>query len=123
MTRNQLANQLITKISGDPMFTIDSAGKVQPTSPQSVDPGGTVLIQADPASNTPYAGYVCAWRSGCHCADLVTDLGGEPHMKVRSTPFHINASAMTGVDYTIYTGPSSSGPSPLENNGDLHIGH
>jgi hypothetical protein len=126
MTRNQLANELTKKFSGDPMFTIDIAGKVQPTSPQLVERGGTVLIHADPASSAQYAGYVCAWRNGaCHCADLVTDLNGEPHMKVRGSAFHVNGTTTPDVEYEIYTTPSENGggPSPNATNGDLHVGH
>lgn len=124
MTRNQLANDLIKKFSGDPMFTVSQDGKIQPTTQQSVDPGGTLLIQAAPDSLSPYAGYVCAWRSGvCRCAELVTDLNGEPHMKIRSTPFHVSSSVTLGFEYTIYTSPGGSGPNPFENNGDLRVGH
>jgi hypothetical protein len=125
MTRNQFAPKGIKPFSGDPMFTVDGNGNIQPTSTQEVNRGGTILIQADPASTTPYAGYICAWRDGaCRCAELITDLGGEPHMKIRATPYHVSATTTPNVSYVMYTttAPQGSGPSPMESTGDIRVG-
>jgi hypothetical protein len=128
MTRNQLAKEVVKNISGNPIFTVDVHGKILPISQQSVDPSGSVLIQADSSGQSLYSGYICAWRSGaCRCADIIADLGGEKHMKVTNPPtsYPVKSNATTGLEYTIYATPTDTGggPSPLESNGDLRVGH
>lgn len=128
MTRNQLANSAFKSFSANPMFTVDPSGNITPTDPQTVLPNGTILIHAASAPSpapAPYGGYVCAWRDGqCQCALLVTDLGTEKHMKIRSTPYTVAANAPEG-DFTIYATLSEDGSGPTANatNGDLHVGH
>src|SRR5215831_7822976 len=100
MTRNQFVQEAVKNFAGDPMFTVASNGNIQPTTQQSVDPGGSVLIQSDPAAQTPYTGYICAWRNGaCRCADIISNLGGEQHMRV-TVPvpsYDVKSNATTGL--------------------------
>ena len=136
MTRNQSANSSASKnISANPMFTVASNGSIAPTDQQTVLQNGTILIQAASEASpapAPYGGYVCAWRdNACRCASIVTDLGTEKHMKIRSTPYNVASNAPVN-DYTIYTTLSESGPGPTAHpgatpipfttNGTLHVG-
>ena len=126
MTRNQLANDLLKKLSGDPILTVDGSGHISPTSQQIVVRGGTLLIQSDSAGQGTYTGWICAYRSGaCHCAELVTDLGTDPHMKVRNgSPYHISSSVAVDNVYQLYaTANQPSGPTQAENNGDIRVGN
>ena len=126
MTRNQLANDLLKKLSGDPILTVDGSGHIAPTTQQIVVRGGTLLIQSDSSGQGAYTGWICAYRSGaCHCAELVTDLGTDPHMKVRNgNPYHISSTVAVDLVYQLYaTANQPSGPSPTESNGDIRVGN
>lgn len=126
MTRNQLANDFLKKLSGDPILTVDGAGHISPTSQQIVVRGGTLLIQSDPSGQGVYTGWICAYRSGaCHCAELATDLGTDPHMKVRDgSPYHISSTVAVDNVYQLYaTANQPSGPTQTENNGDIRVGN
>src|SRR5262245_19303340 len=127
MTRNQLV-KAVKNFSGNPIFTVDIHGQIQPTAEQLVAPGGSVLIQADTSAQSLYSGYICAWRAGaCRCAELISNLFGEPHMKVTnpSTSYPVKSNATPDLVYTVYGTPTENGggPSPLESNGDLRVGH
>jgi len=128
MTRNQLAKDIVSKFSADSTFTVDSNGNVTPANQQSVDPNGTVVIQAASSGSAPYSGYICAWRaSACRCADIIANLGGEQHMRVTvpATTYSIKSNATTGLVYTVYGTPTEngSGPSQFESTGELRVGH
>ena len=124
MSRNQLSVNAAAKFDASPMFTVDSNGGIQPTATQTVVRSGSLLIQsADPTAPSQYTGYVCAWLSGCKCATIIADLGGFPHMKIRSTQYTISSTAPVGNNYTIYaTSGSGGGPSAMSGTGDIHIG-
>lgn len=132
MTRNQLKQSTATKFAISPIFTVDIKGNIQPTPPQDVARNSEFLIQSADLNNI-YQGYVCAlWGGACQCAALVSDLYGEPHMKVSgtssstssSTSYTIASTALAG-DYTLFTTTSETGdsePTPGATNGQIHIG-
>jgi hypothetical protein len=125
MTRNQLTPGQIKPFTSSPIFTVDGSGNIQPTATQTVARNDTLLIQADSASTTPYAGYVCAWRnSQCECATLISNLGGEPHMKISSSAYSIQSSAPVNAHFTLYATLSETGGGPTEgfSDGDIRIG-
>lgn len=121
---SQLSPSAVKKFDANPMFTVDGNGNILPTTTQTVAPGGSVLIQPDPASASQYSGYVCAWQSGCKCSTIIANLGTENHMKINPTAYTVKSTAPTG-NYTIYATTSESGgggPSAMSGTGDIHIG-
>ena len=125
MTRNQLTPDHIKPFTSSPIFTVDGSGNIQPTAAQNVSRNATLLIQADSASTTPYAGYVCAWRNNqCQCATLVSNLGGEPHMKISSSAYTVRSDAPAYSQFTLYATLSETGDGPNEgfSDGDIRIG-
>ena len=126
MTRNQLTNA-VKNLSTTPIFTVDINGAILPTDAQSVDHGGNLLIQpSDPSATSHWQGYVCAWKdSACRCAALISNLGGEAHMKINNTAYTVTTTAPAG-DYTLYGTTSESGgsgPTPFASVGDIHVGN
>ncbi|TMQ06384.1 MAG: hypothetical protein E6J90_46570 [Deltaproteobacteria bacterium] len=125
MSRNQLTQAAVKNVDGNPMFTVDSNGNLQPTGTQTVTRGGSLLIQASSTSASQYTGYVCAWQTGCRCSTLIADLRGESHMKISATPYTISSTAPVDSSYTIYATSSESGgggPSAMASVGDIRVG-
>lgn len=124
MTKNQFAPGHIKPHTSSPIFTVDSGENIAPTATQNMSPNDTLLIHADPASTTPYGGYVCAWRNNqCQCAVLISNLGGEPHMKISSSAYSIRSDAPTGAEFTLYATLSETGdgPTPNATNGHIYV--
>jgi hypothetical protein len=124
MTKNQFAPGHIKPHTSSPIFTVDSSGYIAPTATQNMSPNDTLLIHADPASTTPYGGYVCAWRNNqCQCAVLISNLGGEPHMEISSSAYSIRSDAPTGAAFTLYATLSETGGGPGTSDPNATNGH
>lgn len=124
MTRNQLAASL-RNFASNAVFEVDTNGAITPNVQQIVSLGGTITVKALASATSPYAGYVCAWRNGaCRCSDIISDLGTERHMKIRSTAYNVRSNAPDRTDYVIYATltETGTGPSSMASNGNLHVG-
>jgi len=125
MSRNQQPQDLVKNLSTNPIFTVDTAGNIQPTATQVVARGGTILIQpAVSSGTTQYPGYVCAWQDGCKCSAVISDLFGEPHMQINASAYTVKSSATIDAVYTVYATLSETGSGPGTNvtNGEIRIG-
>lgn len=121
MTRKPITQDDVKDLTGDPIFTVDEDGNIQPTATQNLSRGAGFLIQ--PAGSPAFQGYVCAWRNGaCQCSAMVTDLDGEPHMEVNGA-YTIKSTAPL-AHFTLYATKSESGNGPTTDatNGDIYVG-
>jgi hypothetical protein len=128
MSRNQLPQGVVKNLSTNPIFTVDTAGNIQPTKAQgtqTVARGGTILIQpASLSSTSQYPGYVCLWQDGCKCSAVISDLFDEPHMKINASAYTVMSNATIDAVYTVYATLSETGDGPGTNvsNGEIRIG-
>jgi hypothetical protein len=122
MTRNQLLPNYLKNWSGGVIFTVDGNGNITPTAQQTVNRGETILIKADPASNTPFTGQACARQNDvCQCSTLVDDVSAGNHMSIGGNGHKVRASVTVGSDFELYA-ITSGGATVQGSNGDIHVG-